>query len=168
MPKKSVKEIIAALGRVLKAHNDPHEIASGVAIGCFIAILPLYGFHTILCVIAAIVIPKANKLAILLGTNVSLPPTVATITWTSYDIGRFFVGNGLYAPLSWEYFKNFKISKISEFYYPLFVGSIVLGLACAIVLYFVTWVVANHFRQKRSFQNDPMFVIGDRGQDAIN
>ena len=115
MAKKSIKEIIVALVSVLKAHNAPHQIALGVAMGCFIAILPLYGFHTILCVIAALLIPKANKLAILLGTNVSLPPTVATITWTAYDIGRSFVGNGLYAPLSWEYFRNFKISKIASF-----------------------------------------------------
>ena len=56
MPKKSVKETIVALVRFLKAHNDPHEIALGVAIGSFIAILPLYGLHTALCVIAAILI----------------------------------------------------------------------------------------------------------------
>ena len=168
MPKKSVKEIIAALVGVLKAHHNPHEIALGVAIGCFVAILPLYGFHTILCVIAAILVPQANKLAILLGTNVSLPPTIATITWTSYDIGRFLLVNKHYSPLSWEYIKNFKISGISEFYYPLFVGSVVLGLLCAMIFYLITLVIANHFRQKRFLKNDPVLVIGNRGHDAIN
>ena len=83
MQKKSVKEIIAALTRVLKEHHDPRGVALGVAIGSFIGVLPLYGLHTILCLIALFLIPRANKLAILLGTNVSLPPTVATITWTA-------------------------------------------------------------------------------------
>lgn len=149
MPKKSLKEIIAVLVGVFKAHNAPHEIALGVAIGTFIAILPLYGLHTVLCVIAAILIPRANKLAILLGTNVSLPPTVATITWTAYDIGRSLLFNKKYPPLSWEYIRNFKIARISEFYYPLFIGSVVLGLLCAVVFYLIAFVIANHFRKKR-------------------
>jgi uncharacterized protein (TIGR03546 family) len=152
MPKKSVKEIIAALVRLLKAHNAPHEIALGVAIGSFIAILPLYGLHTVLCVIAAILIPRANKLAILLGTNVSLPPTVATITWTAYDIGRLLLVNKDYPPLSWAYMRNFKIARVSEFYYPLFIGSVVLGLLCAGVFYLITFAIANHFRKKHPLE----------------
>lgn len=152
MLKKSVKEIIAALVRVLKEHHAPPEIALGVAMGSFIAILPLYGLHTVLCVIAAILIPKANKLAILLGTNVSLPPTVATITWTAYDIGRLLLVNKNYPPLSWEYMRNLKISRISEFYYPLFMGSVVLGLLCAGVFYLITLAIANHYRKKHPLE----------------
>ncbi len=152
MPKKSVKEIIAALVRMLKAHNAPHEIALGVAIGAFIAVLPLYGLHTVLCVIAALLIPRANKLAILLGTNISLPPTIATITWTAYDIGRLLLAEKNYPPLSWAYIKNLKISSVSAFYYPLFIGSLVLGLLCAAVSYGVAWAIANHFRKKRSLE----------------
>lgn len=151
MPKKSVKEIIADLVRFLKAHNDPHEIALGVAIGSFIAILPLYGLHTALCVIAVILIPRANKLAMLLGTNVSLPPTVATITWTAYDIGRLILVNKNYPPISWEYIRNFKISRVSEFYFPLFIGSVALGLVCAVVFYFITFAIAKHFKNKRLY-----------------
>ncbi|OGX15766.1 MAG: hypothetical protein A2166_03310 [Omnitrophica WOR_2 bacterium RBG_13_41_10] len=150
MPKKSIKEIIAVLVRVLKAHHAPHEIALGVAIGSFIAILPLYGFHTVLCVIAAILIPRANKLAILLGTNVSLPPTVVTITWTAYDIGRLLLADKNYPPLSREYIRNFKISRAGEFYYPLFIGSVVLGLLCAAVFYLITLAIAKHFKKKAS------------------
>ncbi|HTY45048.1 MAG TPA: DUF2062 domain-containing protein [Patescibacteria group bacterium] len=141
--------MIAAFIRILKAHSAPHEIALGVAIGSFIAILPLYGFHTALCVMAAVAVPKANKLAILLGTNVSLPPTVATITWTAYDIGRFLLPHKNYPPLSWEYIRNFKISTISAFYHPLLIGSVMLGLFCAMVLYVITLIVARHWKSKR-------------------
>lgn len=145
----SVKEILSRVMSMLKAHHEPQEIALGVAIGSFIAILPLYGFHTLLCIIAALLIPRANKLAILLGTNVSLPPTVATITWTAYDIGRFLLAHHNYPPVSWEYIRNFKITKVSEFYYPLFVGSVVLGLLCAIVLYLITLIIAKRIINRR-------------------
>lgn len=149
MLKKKIKDAVAGLMFAFKSHNDPHEIASGVAIGCFIAILPLYGLHTVLCVLAMIIIPKVNKLSILLGTNVSLPPTLPTITWASYDMGRLLLGHEHYAPLSWEYIKTFNMSKIGEFYYPLFMGSLVLGFLCAVILYFITWGLASHFRRVR-------------------
>ena len=152
MPKRSFKEIIATLGKVLMEHDNPHEIALGVAIGSFIGILPLYGLHTVLCLIALFLIPRANKLAILLGTNVSLPPTVATITWTAYDIGRLVLINKHYPPLSWEYLKNFKFSNGSEFYYPLFIGSVVLGLLVAGILYLITWKIADRFRKRHAVE----------------
>lgn len=148
MPKKSIKEIIDILAKELKAHHAPREIALGIAIGSFIAVLPLYGLHTILCVIAIILIPKANKLAVLLGTNISLPPTVPAITWAAYDIGRTLLADKHYPPLSWEYIRNFKIERLSEFYYPLFMGSLILGLICAVVFYFITLVAVDWYRKK--------------------
>ncbi len=138
------------MAAALKEHHDPHGVALGVAIGSFIGILPIYGLHTVLCVIALFLIPRANKLAILLGTNVSIPPTVATITWTSYDIGRILLAGKRYPPLSWEYLKNFRISSVSEFYYPLFIGSVALGLIVAAALYLITWVIADRLGRKHA------------------
>jgi len=152
MPKKSFKEMLAALVTALKEHHDPHGVALGVAIGSFIGILPLYGLHTVLCVAALFLIPRANKVAIVVGTNISLPPTIATITWTAYDIGRILLVDKHYPPLSWEYLKGFKIEKISEFYYPLFVGSIVLGLLVAVTLYLITWTITNQRRKKHALK----------------
>jgi uncharacterized protein (DUF2062 family) len=57
-----------------------------------------------------------------------------------------------YPPLSWEYIRNFKVSRVSEFYYPLFMGSVVLGLLCAVVFYLITLAIANHFRKKRALE----------------
>lgn len=155
IPKIRFKEMIASFVKMLKTHDAPHEIALGVSIGCFIAILPLYGFHTILCVLAAILIPKANKLAILLGASISIPPTVATITWTAYDIGRSLLKDKQYPPLSWEYLRHFQISKISDFYYPLFIGSVVLGIICAAIAYFLTVFIVSYFRNKRLKEKCP-------------
>ncbi len=148
MLKTLVRKIIAAIVNELKSHNDPREIALGMAIGTFIAILPLYGLHTLLCVGAALLIPRANKIGILLGTNISLPPSIALITWTAYDIGRYLLPSRHYPPLSWEYVRHFSIARISEFYQPLFIGSVALGLICATVVYLLTWAIAGYFRKK--------------------
>jgi uncharacterized protein (DUF2062 family) len=144
-----IKEIWASLVRVMKEHHDPHGIALGVAIGAFIAVLPLYGLHTVLYLAAIFLVPRANKLSMLLGTNISIPPTIATITWTAYDVGRLVLWDRHYPPLSLQYIRDFNISRASDFFLPLFVGSIALGIILAAALYAVTWVVVRHYAGRR-------------------
>ncbi len=137
------------LVKLLRLNNTPHEIALGTAIGVFIAILPVYGLHTVLVIIAAVLVRSANKIAILVGTNISLPPTVATITWTSYDIGRFVLTSCNYPPLTWADFKSISFEKIKRYYPPLFLGGVILGISCAVIFYFLVYFAVKRFDKKR-------------------
>ncbi len=128
--------------RLLKLHSSPPEIALGVAIGVFIAILPLYGLHTALVIVAAFLIRPANKIAILLGTNVSTILTFPFITWGGYNIGKFVLRDH-YPSLQWQTFRVFSYKTLLHFYYPLFIGSVILGILLAALFYFITfWLVA--------------------------
>lgn len=142
---RKLKEKILSL---LKLHNTPSEIALGVAIGVFIAILPVYGLHTILVVTAAFLIRRANVIAMLVGTNISLPPTVPLITWAGYNIGRLILGKK-YPYISCYTFKGFSYKGILNFYYPLLLGSFILAIICAIVFYFLTLNFMNKRRKAR-------------------
>ena len=144
--KEGLKEKILKL---LKFNNTPQEIALGVGIGAFIAIMPVYGLHTVLVIIAALLIPRVNKIALLIGTNVSLPPTVPFITWIGYSIGRFILGKG-YPAFDFSDFKNFNPKNLMDCYYPLFIGSIIEGLICGVILYFLTVAFIKRRRAKRS------------------
>jgi uncharacterized protein (DUF2062 family) len=143
---KKLKEKILSL---LKVHNTPAEIALGVAIGVFISILPVYGLHTILVIIAAFLIRRANIIAMLVGTNFSLPPTVPFITWAGYNIGRLLLGKK-YPYISSYTFKGFSYKGILNFYYPLFLGSFILAVICAIVFYFLTLNFMNKRRKAKT------------------
>jgi len=137
-PRLTLKERIKQLWTL---HSTPHEIALGVAIGVFIAITPLYGLHTIMVILAAILIKRTNKLAILLGTNISTTLTFPFITWAGYNIGRLVIG-GSYPALEWAIFKKFSYKTILEFYYPLFIGSLILGALLAAGFYLLTlWFI---------------------------
>lgn len=137
------------LHKIIHLNSSPPEIALGIAVGAFICVLPLYGLHTVLMVGAALLIPKANKIAIFIGTNVSLPPTLPFITWAGYEVGRFILPKD-YPPLTWNYFLHFDFRNIGDFYYPLFIGSVILGIICAVVLYFLTLLAVTLWRQRRS------------------
>jgi uncharacterized protein (TIGR03546 family) len=131
----------------------PAEIALGIAIGVFIGVLPLYGFHLLLWLLAAFLVPQANKLAIFVGTNISLPATIPLITWTAYEIGRRTLGGEQYPPFNFMFFENIDLKNISSYYYPLFIGSIILGLVCACIFYAVSYTVVD-LKQKRKRKMD--------------
>jgi uncharacterized protein (TIGR03546 family) len=124
-----------------RSHSSPHEIALGMAIGVFIGITPFYGFHIITAIIAAFTMKRVNKLAIFLGMNISLPPTIPFITWAGYRIGRQMLGSA-YPPLGWDYFKHFSYGDFFHFFYALMAGSLVLGAVLSVLIYFLTlWFV---------------------------
>jgi len=134
--------------RLLRLNNSPREIALGVGLGVFIGVLPVYGLHTLLVVIAALLVRPANKIAILLGTNISLPPTVPVITWAGYEIGRCVLGNGL-EPLSWSVFKDITLQKLSSYYPTLFIGSLILGVVCAGIFYILTFIIVKMIKSRK-------------------
>jgi uncharacterized protein (DUF2062 family) len=154
--KNKLLKIEHTIIHLLTLNHTPHGIALGVALGVFIAITPTYGFHTLLVILAAFLIPKANKIAIFLGTNISLPPTVPFITWGGYEIGRFMMP-GEYPQLSEEFFKGLRhlsfwqmFEAVRHLYWPLFAGSVVLGLACALIFYVIAYIVTWLIERKRN------------------
>ena len=134
--------------KLIHQHNSPQEIALGAAIGTFICCLPVYGLHTVLVILAAIIVRPANKIAIFLGTNLSLPVTLPFITWAGYEIGRFILKGDL-PPLNWEFFKHLTFSKIANLYGPLFLGSVILGVICAVVVYGIIFLVVKKLKEKK-------------------
>lgn len=144
MNKEQLKQIIINL---IKSNSTPHGIALGVAIGVFIAVMPVYGLHTVLVLIAAFLVRPANKVALLLGTNISLPPTVPFITWGSYEIGKFIL-NKNYPALTRAYFSSFNLQSAKDLYYPLFVGSAIFGLVCAVFFYFITFFFVRQWEKR--------------------
>jgi len=130
-----IKEKVRAL---LKKNKSPHDIALGVAIGVFICCLPLYGLHTILVIILAIMVKSANKIAMLIGTSLSIPPTVPFITWAGYSIGNFLLGENS-PTLDWAKIRSLNFQALKDLYYPLFLGSVVLGVISAIIFYYIVY-----------------------------
>lgn len=137
------------LVKLIRQHNSPHEVALGAGIGAFISVLPIYGLHTVLVVLAAIIVKPANKIAMFLGTNLSLPPTIPFITWAAYEIGRWVLNKDL-PPLDWGFFKDLSLAKITGFYWPLFLGSLVLGAACAAIVYGLTFFTVKKIKERKS------------------
>jgi uncharacterized protein (TIGR03546 family) len=135
--------------KLIHQHDSPHEIALGACLGAFIGVLPVYGLHTVLVILVALIVRPANKIAIFLGTNISLPPTIPLITWVGYEIGRLIL-KGQYQPLSLMFFKDLTFQKITSHYWPLFLGSLILGVISAVIVYGLTFFVVKKIKERRS------------------
>ncbi|MBF0384327.1 MAG: DUF2062 domain-containing protein [Candidatus Omnitrophica bacterium] len=63
------------------------------------------------------------------------------ITWAGYSLGRLILGEQ-YPPFSVSALKGITFKNMLNFYYSLFVGSIILAVFLATIFYFLTlWFV---------------------------
>ena len=154
----------ARLLNLWKSRSSPHEIALGVAIGVFIGITPFYGFHIITAFFAAFIMKNVNKVAIFLGMNISLPPTIPFITWAGYSIGRKMLGSEPYPLLGWENFSHFSYATFFDFFYALIVGSLILGIILSVLIYFLTlWFFNKRKRCQFGFCREGFIKCGGNG-----
>lgn len=142
--KESFKKIFLQL---IQSNSGPHEIALGVAIGVFIGFLPLYGLHTAMVIVIALLIPHTNRIGMLLGINVTMPITAPFVYWASYCVGRFLTGDKVPA-LTIANMKQLGLTDIPSMYYALFYGCVVLGAASAAVFYAGTFYAVRLAKRK--------------------
>lgn len=128
---KSIKKKMLKLAQL---NNSPQDIALGVAVGVFIAHTPFYGFHTFIALAFAVLIRRVNKIAILSGLLVTVPPIAPFVYWIEYKIGRIVLGNS-YPSFSWVTWEHFINHSMRILFYPLFVGGVILGIVNAIIFY---------------------------------
>lgn len=144
---KIINRLKKLLITLVELNNTPHEIALGVAVGVFIGITPLYGFHTVLAVLFAMLIPRTHKVAIIIGSNISLPFTAPFITWAGYRIGRFLL-NTDFPNIGLSSLKHFSYKEVAGILYPLFLGSFVLGVIAGFMIYFIVLFAIKKKRSK--------------------
>lgn len=127
--------------RIVTIEDTPHSIALGVAIGIFFGFTPLWSLKTLLSIAVAWLF-KSNKIAAAISVQLHdliLPFMPAIYLW-EYKIGfwslhghlpmRFSLRTlSLRDYIQWETF--FTIGR------PLLVGSLIIGLPCAALVYFI-------------------------------
>jgi hypothetical protein len=119
---KYVSKIKDYILRFTKKGLTPQEISLGVAIGIFIAFIPLFGSHTITAIALASLL-RVNTLIVLLSTQISNPLTFPFQLFLSAEVGSLLLhGTFLEIKLSRE------ISYLHHYIFPILIGSLVLGI----------------------------------------
>lgn len=125
--------------RVWRLSGSPHSIAVGIAAGTFMSFTPFLGFHIAVAMLIAWVF-RGNLVAAAFGTLVGNPFTYPPIWWATYDLGNWMIGASARPDidLAATLMSSKAFDVILPVLVPMAVGSVPLGLAAAVVAYFLT------------------------------
>ena len=90
--KKSFKTFLKE--DLLETSLSDSKKAFSIALGVFFGISPLWGFQTALTITFAVLL-GLNKSLAFLASNISIPPMIPLIVWSSLKVGSLFTGGGL-------------------------------------------------------------------------
>ncbi len=130
---------------VLRSDEPPIKKASAIALGLFIGISPLWGFHTISVLTLAAVF-RLNKAIAFLFSNISLPPFVPFIAYGSYQVGALVMGKKMDATLDIEKIKSG--AAIFESLGQYIIGSFVLAIVVAFISGMLTYLYFSYLKTK--------------------
>ncbi|WP_106792065.1 DUF2062 domain-containing protein [Aquimarina sp. Aq78] len=128
----------------LESQDSPQKKALSVALGVFIGVSPLWGFHTVLVLFLAVVL-KLNKVIAFAFSNVSLPPFIPFIVFMSLKVGSFVLGES--QPSFTNIGENFEMIKSLKTY---IVGSFTLAIISAITIGILGYVFLIIFYKKNN------------------
>lgn len=129
----------------LSSQDSPRKKALSIALGVFIGLSPLWGFHTIIVIFLAIFF-KLNKVIAFAFSNVSLPPFIPFVVTLSFKIGTWVLGENYVFSFS-EARENFEVLKHLKSY---IIGSITLSVSAAILLGLLGFIFFSLFERKKA------------------
>jgi uncharacterized protein (DUF2062 family) len=134
--------------RFVRIRAHPKDIARGMAMGLLLGMTPTYGFQMFLAVLLASIL-KENKIAPLLGVQITNPLSFPVIYAMNYEIGLFILGrtDGIIMPATFELRPLIRMSM--DIFLPLWVGGFAVGIVAAIIGYFVTLHLVLFYRKEK-------------------
>lgn len=115
-----------------------------VAFGIFMGIAPVWGYQMLIAISIAYLL-RLNKMLVIVAANISLPPLIPVIIYLSYHTGALIPGQhgdalSFSSGISLEWIKHNMLQYL--------LGSILLGLICAICSGLITFMFLKSFRKE--------------------
>jgi hypothetical protein len=136
---------------LLHIEDTPHRTALAFGVGVLIAFSPFLGIHMGIALLVAFLF-RLNRVAILLGTYLNNPWTLAPIYLAGTSLGCVLLGvssDGLEA-IDWDlhgaaFFESLWVT-LRPYLWPFLIGNTLLGVACGALGY----VVLRRFLERRA------------------
>jgi uncharacterized protein (DUF2062 family) len=159
--------------RMRRLPGTPEQIARGVFAGAFTVFTPFFGLHFVTAAVLAKVM-RGSILAALLATFIGNPLTYVPIAYISLQTGHWMLGTSMRGELDNSIFQSFGAAtgdlwhnfvaiftearadwgELARFYegvfFPWMVGSIIPGILCGAVCYYLSVPVIRAYQKGRS------------------
>jgi uncharacterized protein (DUF2062 family) len=126
-------------------HASPWRLGAGVGVGVLIGCSPFLGFQLVLAVALALLL-RLNKVAVLLGVQVSAPPVTPLILFANVQLGARIL-HGHWLPLSLHAVRQTPAATlVRDLLVDFALGGLLLGCILGAVLGVATALVAERWR----------------------
>jgi len=145
MIKRLKDKIKQHLKEVIELKTSPHSIATGFALGTFIAIFPTFGLGVFIGLALILIFKKVSKVSMLIAFVVWNPLILALIYPLNYKVGNYFLAD---FPV-----KTYKIELLNQlFVYSrrFIVGSIINALSISVISYVLVLYSAYKYQKKKA------------------
>lgn len=147
--------------RVVRLKGDPHALALGVAIGVFVAALPIFGMQMLSAAVLAWAL-RGSIAAALLATFLANPIVTPLLWIAAYAAGQIALNAA--DPLSASeivtqfrdvgtWFRTYEVGEASRMVWPLLkpllIGSVLVGALLAALGYWLAFHLATTYRHAR-------------------
>ena len=146
---------------VLALNDSPHRIAWGVAIGTFVAYLPIVGIQMIVGAVICYCM-RANVLASIPMAWITNPVTIVPIYFLLYLLGGVFTGDSMTytdmealvgqineAGIFTKEGFNRTTDLILSIFWPMLIGGVIVGVINGVLFYFLTLKLVAKFQLRR-------------------
>ena len=135
--------------RLLHEHAQPSRLGLAVAFGVWMGCSPFYGLQTLIGLALATAL-RLNRLAVLLGMQVSIPPLAPILLFANAQVGALVL-RGHWLSLSLEGMRAVPSSKlIAEFLGDLLVGGAIVGAVLALPAGLLTTYLVRRSRRAQT------------------
>ncbi len=139
--------------RIGRISGSPHNIAIGIACGAFVSFTPFLGAHLLLGALLAWIL-GGSIVASAVGTLVGNPWTFPLIWIADYRLGRWILGasHAAHEPTAqgFKMMMEHPLEALEPIFWPLLIGSIPLGIAVAILIYWPSRGIVAEYQIKRT------------------
>lgn len=140
--KKKLKELINT--ELLSPHQPDSVKAFSIAFGIFMGIVPIWGFQLVVAIFLSIFF-KLNKVLVIIAANISIPPMIPLIIFSSYKMGALWMGANA-GELKFD--RSISLASIQKNLQQYIFGSITLAIVAALVAGLFTFIVLKLFKRK--------------------
>jgi len=127
--------------KIYNARGNAHEIALGAAIGAFWGVFPTFGLSTVLTLMLYKII-RFNLLVAISAAFISNPLTSPFLLMLSYKVGTYFIKTEIQFDYTTWY------QNLPQIGYVLLIGSTIVSLIIASIVYFATKYPIEYRRRK--------------------
>lgn len=135
------------LTRDFKIQEESNErVASAIAVGVLVGILPIWGFQIAIGVAIAQFL-GLNRLVVLATSNISMPPMLFGILYASYQCGTIFYPDAPEVSMD-----NISLNFVLTSGMCYIVGAITLAIISAVIVYIISFLLLHLLRRKTQQQ----------------